>query len=541
MYGHDNFMYQNMNYYTGSWYPFFFMALFALAVGLCSFRYGRAPDRLGQIAFYTTPVAIVITAVFALLPQPFGSLLYALAPVCMAPAITRRVYGVIRTAEPGRRLTSYVSAIAVCITAFTVWTLFAIPKELAYLIPALLALPAWLGVRRNLPLPEDAPAAKEFRLSHQLLLALAAIVVLLFWLDLTHAVIHTNIVATGSATASLLYTLLGWIIPPAGYLIYAVISDQGHERAGFICGMSLFLVAMLFALLQAETKDTVLLPLALADGFGGGYTEYFIWTFPIHFLISARRPVFVASLGVIMNLISSAYLWKADVWLPDEFLHLNMPALVSSAIAAVLFVMVVHFLFERHREKTLSAALHALLLNHAAAPQPIRCREDEQPERQAIAETAAAAEVAANQEDPGLAEIPSPPVIIDAVFTALENQVALLLIAGCSRRDISRKLALTSEEVNNYINAIRAKVNDAGEPEPDLINASIASEFGLTRRETDMLRCLRLNMTNAEIAGELFISEETVRIHVRNLLKKLGLENRRNVSAWVEGLKDNAG
>jgi len=137
--------------------------------------------------------------------------------------------------------------------------------------------------------------------------------------------------------------------------------------------------------------------------------------------------------------------------------------------------------------------------------------------------------------------VPLLPMAIDAGFTQQENQVVVMLIAGNNRRDIARKLAMTADEVNSCINAIRAKVKVAGEPEPDLINAAIASEFGLTRRETDMLRCLRRNMTNAEIAGELFISEETVRIHVRNLLKKLGIENRRDVPLWVEECKDKTG
>jgi len=40
-------------------------------------------------------------------------------------------------------------------------------------------------------------------------------------------------------------------------------------------------------------------------------------------------------------------------------------------------------------------------------------------------------------------------------------------------------------------------------------------------------------MSNPEIAAECFISEETVKIHVRNLMKKLPVDNRQNVGAWV--------
>ena len=36
------------------------------------------------------------------------------------------------------------------------------------------------------------------------------------------------------------------------------------------------------------------------------------------------------------------------------------------------------------------------------------------------------------------------------------------------------------------------------------------------------------------IANELYISEETVRVHVRNLLKKLGIEKRTDLSEWLK-------
>jgi len=49
------------------------------------------------------------------------------------------------------------------------------------------------------------------------------------------------------------------------------------------------------------------------------------------------------------------------------------------------------------------------------------------------------------------------------------------------------------------MDAIRGKISDMGGFEP--IVAAIVKEYKLTRRETDMLHCLRRNMTNAEIAS----------------------------------------
>lgn len=47
-----------------------------------------------------------------------------------------------------------------------------------------------------------------------------------------------------------------------------------------------------------------------------------------------------------------------------------------------------------------------------------------------------------------------------------------------------------------------------------------------TPRERDVLALLAEGKTNREIAGDLFISQSTVRLHVSNILRKLGVHNR---------------
>jgi DNA-binding CsgD family transcriptional regulator len=50
--------------------------------------------------------------------------------------------------------------------------------------------------------------------------------------------------------------------------------------------------------------------------------------------------------------------------------------------------------------------------------------------------------------------------------------------------------------------------------------------FGLTAREREVLALLAEGMTNAQLAGALFISERTANRHVSNIFTKLGVHNR---------------
>jgi DNA-binding NarL/FixJ family response regulator len=58
------------------------------------------------------------------------------------------------------------------------------------------------------------------------------------------------------------------------------------------------------------------------------------------------------------------------------------------------------------------------------------------------------------------------------------------------------------------------------------LTADRSSESTLTKRELDVLRGMSQGRTNKQIAADLFLSPGTVRVHVSNILAKLGVENR---------------
>lgn len=68
---------------------------------------------------------------------------------------------------------------------------------------------------------------------------------------------------------------------------------------------------------------------------------------------------------------------------------------------------------------------------------------------------------------------------------------------------------------------------------PGLKQETVAHEAGLTERETEILRAVARGLSNKEVARELWVTEQTVKFHLSNVYRKLGVANRTEAARWA--------
>jgi DNA-binding CsgD family transcriptional regulator len=108
----------------------------------------------------------------------------------------------------------------------------------------------------------------------------------------------------------------------------------------------------------------------------------------------------------------------------------------------------------------------------------------------------------------------------------------LVLFERVGRRRPLLARALAAHTVGAPLNlAIGAMPLSADAGSSALMVGGQVAECWLTRREMEVLRLLATDRTYREIARELFLSAETVRSHVKHILRKLGVPDRSHAVA----------
>ncbi|MDR1530842.1 MAG: LuxR C-terminal-related transcriptional regulator [Clostridiales bacterium] len=117
----------------------------------------------------------------------------------------------------------------------------------------------------------------------------------------------------------------------------------------------------------------------------------------------------------------------------------------------------------------------------------------------------------------------------EVVFLPMEKEVAALICQGFSQKEAAERMAISISEIKLHLARIQKKLTAAPIREEQKRLAETAKFYGLTVRETQVLEELRRGSSNKQIAERLFITDATVKFHVRNVLRKLGISDRTQV------------
>jgi DNA-binding NarL/FixJ family response regulator len=122
------------------------------------------------------------------------------------------------------------------------------------------------------------------------------------------------------------------------------------------------------------------------------------------------------------------------------------------------------------------------------------------------------------------------------------RQAEALLATGQVRpaRDCLREAAAAAEghtpllaEIRSLAGMARLDLRDKP-PQTDATLSAQPTPYGLTDRETAVLRLVAEGLTNAQIGARLFISAKTASVHVTNILRKLDVNNRAQAAALAQ-------
>ncbi|MDR0346455.1 MAG: response regulator transcription factor [Nocardiopsaceae bacterium] len=145
-----------------------------------------------------------------------------------------------------------------------------------------------------------------------------------------------------------------------------------------------------------------------------------------------------------------------------------------------------------------------------------------------------------------ISALPDPPKVLvlttfdldDYVYEALRAGASGFLLKDASARELAEAVrlvaagdALLAPGVTRRLIAEFARLGAPRSPGRQQLD-------GLTERESEVLALVARGLSNAEIAGQLVVAEQTVKTHVSRILMKLGLRDRTQavVLAYETGL-----
>lgn len=130
--------------------------------------------------------------------------------------------------------------------------------------------------------------------------------------------------------------------------------------------------------------------------------------------------------------------------------------------------------------------------------------------------------------------------ILALTIDANQESLSKMLRAGASGyilKDINAETLIEAiDTVNGGASYIEPRLFSMPEFQELTIEgkqAFIQQQLGLTQRELEIINCIACGDTNKDIAEMLFISEKTVKNHVSNILRKMGVSDRTQIAAYL--------
>lgn len=116
----------------------------------------------------------------------------------------------------------------------------------------------------------------------------------------------------------------------------------------------------------------------------------------------------------------------------------------------------------------------------------------------------------------------------DYIFPSLQAGASGYLLKGASREELASAIRKVAGGESLLDPQVAATVS----------RATVRQHEVLTAREREVLVLMADQHSNSQIAGKLFVSENTVKTHVSNILAKLGCSDRAGavLTAWKRGL-----
>ena len=139
----------------------------------------------------------------------------------------------------------------------------------------------------------------------------------------------------------------------------------------------------------------------------------------------------------------------------------------------------------------------------------------------------------------GLAAVPS----LRTIVLSMDEDTQVIdaaLAAGASAYVVKtahpEDLASAVRQTFSHSVYLPGRAQDTPARRPEQVKRDTSA--GLTRRELEILRLVADGRSNAQLARMLWVTEQTVKFHLSNIYRKLGVANRTEASRWahVHGL-----